>query len=249
MYISKLSQNLLQTNQQMMTNEEFLRFQISQFQQLFHGELVAIKNIDLKYIAFSNSFAAEFNLNESHLGTYGGDDIDETAKSMIFNQEQQIINSLGYQDSSYFYKKDNSFKMCGMRKRQLTNPFTGDPVGLAIVASKFDPGFMRKVFMRKLFPRPVKLEPSFNVNLTNHQQQIAFCLLIGFHSRKEIAQILHAEVNPDISENKIKHSLRMLYHKFECNSTSQVLNLIAHNIIDPSLPMDLLPNGTNCPIE
>lgn len=249
MHISKLSQLLLQNNQQVMTNDEFLRFQISQLQQLFHSELLAIKNIDLEYIAFSESFATEFGLDESHLGTHGNDNIDEIAKNIISTQEQQIINSLGYQDSSYFYKKENSFKMCGMRKRQLINPFTGDSVGLAIVASKFDPGFMRKIFMRKLFPRPVKLEPNFSVNLTDHQQQIAFCLLIGFHSRKEIAQILHAGVNPNISENKIKHSLRMLYHKFECNSTSQVLNLIAHNIIDVSLPMDLLPNGTNCPIE
>lgn len=249
MHISKSSQLLLQRNQQVMTNDEFLRFQITQFQQLFHSELLAIKNADLEYIAFSESFATEFGLNESHLGTHGSDDIDETAKGIIFNQELQIINSLGYQDSSYFYKKENSFKMCGMRKRQLINPVTGDPVGLAIVASKFDPGFMRKVFMRKLFPRPIKPDPSFDANLTDHQQQIAFCLLIGFHSRREIAQILHAGVDTAISENKIKHSLRRLYHKFECNSTSQVLNLIAHNFINISFPMDLLPNGTNCPIE
>lgn len=248
MYVSKRLDTQL-AHQITMTNDEYLCFQITQLQRLFVGELLAIKDISLRYIAFSEEFAAEFGLNDSHLGTYGDDNVDQATIDMILAQEQQIIHEYGYQDSSYFYRKNNSLKICGIRKRQLINPFTGDLVGLAIVASKFDPGFIRKVFIRKLFPRVVKFKPETNVSLTDHQQHVAFCLLAGFHSRREIAQILHGSINQEAYENKIKHSLQMLYNKFECNSTSQLLNLIANNVIEVSLPIDLLPNGTNYPFE
>lgn len=248
MYISKRLDAQLAC-QTAMKNDEFLCFQIAQLQRLFVGELLAIKNIKLEYIAFSESYAVEFDLDGCHLGTQGGEGIDDITQNMILAQEQQVIYECGCQDSSYFYKKNNSLKVCGVRKRQLVNPATGDAVGLVIVASKFDPGFVRKIFIRKLFPQVVKFKSNFNANLTDYQQQVAFCLLVGFHSRREIAQILHGSVNSEVNENKIKNSLQMLYHKFDCNSTSQLLSLIANNIINVSLPINLLPNGTSFPIE
>lgn len=249
MYISEYLQSRVSA-QPSMANDQFLQFAILQLQDIFCNEMIAIKNIELDYIAFSTPFAVEFSLAKEHLGTKGNHSMDESTKTTVLAQEQQIINEGKYQDFFCFYKKDDSTKTCTMRKRPLINPFTLQTVGLVTVVSNFGSGFMRKFLMRNLFPKPSKSSTiKSSTQLNESQQHIVFCLLAGFYSRHEIATIIQNAANIDFNETKIKNSLQALYQKLECSSTTQLLDLILDNWDGMHFPASLHANGTSYPIK
>lgn len=228
------------------TDEEFLQTEINHLGNIFRGEMISIKNTSLEYIAFSEEYATEFNLDDSALGTNKAmsDQVDIKIQSEIINQEHRIIKELSLQDSTYFYKKNNKTTFCAMRKRRLINPTTQRVVGLFIVASKIDPGIIRKHIVRQLLPWNSKNIAQINTNLTKQQQQIAFCLLLGFHSRREIADILSQLNKSDFNETSVKNGLQALYQKFECNTTSSLLKLIVDSSSMIEISVDFIPEGS-----
>ena len=84
----------------------------------------------------------------------------------------------------------------------------------------------------------------FTTVLTKAQNEIAFCLLLGFSIRKEILTILSKYLQVDYPEHKIKNELTMLYAKFNCNSAASLLNTLLLNNIDITIPDGFLMPGT-----
>lgn len=230
-----------------MDNDQFLQFEIRNLAHLFTGEMIAIKNADLEYAAMSQSFADEFDLGEHVLGQCLGGK-GEKSQQDILEQERKILAGIQHQDSTYFYEKNRKIKCCAVRKRQLINPFNSQVVGIFIIAIQFTPGFWRKYYIRQLAPTITRKNIEASVKLTEQQQQIVFGLLLGFHSRREIAGLLNRLMASDFDEVKIKNSLNTLYQKFECNSTSQLLTLISHDQIRQEIPAQLITLG-NYPFE
>lgn len=233
-----------------MTNDEFLQFSIEQLQNIFHNEMLAIKNTQLNYVAFSRQFADEFELDETYLDTNKGNNLDQAALDANLAQEKQLLAENRYQDYLHFYKKNNQTKSCTMRKRPLINPFNSQVVGLVTVVSYLGPGFLRKLLTRKLFPKlATQNNNAANSLTTDAQQYIAFCLLAGFHSREEIALIINSSTNNSLGTIQIKNNLQNLYKKLDCNSNAQLLEIILNDLDNIRYPIDFQPNGTIYPIE
>lgn len=245
MYIVKQLQSDVIT-QRHMSNEEFLQHEIYELYNIFRDEMFSIKNIDLEYVAISEKFAEEFGLDASYLGSSKSmpDGVNGKIQADMIEQERGIIEELSSQYSAYFYKKDNKVTFCAMRKRRLINPFTKDVVGIFIVATKVDPGIVRKHMVKNLFQKPAKYTTEIPTNLTKQQQQIIFCILLGFHSRKEISGLLTQMTNEKYSETRIKNALQGLYQKFECNTTSGLLTMISHDQIKIDFPAGLVLEGS-----
>ena len=60
-------------------------------------------------------------------------------------------------------------------------------------------------------------------SLTTQQQQIVFCLCLGYHSRKEIALILSKARNEQVSARRVKSELNALYEKSECSTAGDLI--------------------------
>lgn len=245
-----ISQSLVDTPllPKALSNQEFLVQEIRILHNIFSEDMIAIKDHDLNYIAFSSPFADEFNLSSADLGTFGLNSC-EIVNEAILEQERQIIADSAWQDSLFFYKKQNKLNICGIRKRRLINPHTTDVVGIFIVIVKFEAGFMRKQLLMKLTQKANTVNRSAFPELSQYQHSVIFCILSGFQSRKEIAEILHGVDVSESNENKVKKSLQMLYHKFECSSTTQLLSLVANDWFNIKLPLDSVLDGSNCPLE
>lgn len=231
-----------------MTDRQFMQFVINNCNQIFNGEMIAVKNLSLEYIAISEEYAVEFDLNNSHLGRKIVSAINDEKEQIILQQEQEILEKHSKQDSIFFYQKNGKTNYCGIRKRQLVNPFTNNIVGLLIVAGKFRPGLLRKYYLKLFVPPKKILEINKEQKLTNNEQQIIFALLLGFHSRKEIASMLSNITNEEINEIKVKNRLNALYQKFNCSNISQLLTLISNDQISLEFPSDIFASG-NYPIE
>lgn len=233
-----------------MTNDEFLQFSIQQLQNIFSNEMLAIKNTDLNYVAFSQQFADEFELDKTYLNTNKGNDLDQAALNANLAQEQKLLTESRYQDYLHFYKKNNKTKTCTMRKRPLINPFNAQVVGLVNVVSYLGPGFLRKLLTRKLFPKLATQNNKVASSVTTDAQQyIAFCMLAGFYSREEIALIINNSTNTSLGTIQIKNNLQSLYKKLDCNSNTQLLDMLLNDLENVRYPTDFQPNGTIYPIE
>lgn len=232
-----------------MTDIEFISHVINYCSEIFIGEMIAIKNSQLEYIAMSGEYATEFGLSPSSIGqkiVYTS--ISEEVQTTILQQEQDILEKYQFQDSVFFYQKNGKTEFSGLRKRQLVNPFTHNIVGILIVASKFKPGLLRKHYL-KLFVPAKKYHISDNkYQLTSNEQSIIFALLLGFHSRKEIAGMLSNITREKINENRVKNGLNALYQKFQCSNISQLLTLISNDQINLDFPPDVYATG-NYPLE
>lgn len=68
-----ISQSLVDTPllPKALSNQEFLVQEIRILHNIFSEDMIAIKDHDLNYIAFSSPFADEFNLSSADLGTFG----------------------------------------------------------------------------------------------------------------------------------------------------------------------------------
>lgn len=82
-----------------------------------------------------------------------------------------------------------------------------------------------------------------NLELTPLQQQLIFCILIGFTARKDITSILNHLTGEKYNEIKIKNTLQALYIKFNCSTTTQLIDLIIKSQIKLNLPEPLLKSG------
>lgn len=224
-------------------NDEFLRQQIALLGNLFANEIMAIKDAKLEYVALSERYISEFdltlgaNLSEIKLQE------DEAVSAKIRNQENLIVANAVYQQSLYLFKKNGVLTNYMTRKRPLVNPATGDVVGVLIVSAQFELGVFRKLYVKQLLTRSKPRADVSNLSLTAQQQQIIFCLLLGYHSRKEIAHILNNVTNENFNETRVKNGLKALYDKFECSTSGQLIDLISTNPIKMGFPADTMTEG------
>ncbi len=138
-----------------------------------------------------------------------------------------------------------------MKNGNKINPgkrYDNNCVGILINTSRVMPGIFRKLMLNKFLPFNKMIPTIQNHELSEHQRQIAFCLLLGFHSRKEIAALLSNMTNTEYNETRIKNSLQALYNKFDCNTPGQLLNLISRGQISMELPAEILTTG-NFPLD
>lgn len=216
-------------NTTFLTNEEFLATQIIQLKHVFFDELSAIKNTMLEYIAFSKPFADTFLLDESFLGQQNFLQNKRKINDEIKLQEQQVLENKKLIDSVYQFKQDLETKLYVMRKRPLINPSTDDCVGIIIFAIKMDLTSQRKLMAKHILGLSPDKYVISSTNLTEKQQQVINCLLLGFHKRKEIAAILGKVTHKQYNEGQIKTVLEGLYEKFSCSSFSELITLIVLN--------------------
>ena len=167
---------------------------------------------------------------------------------LIYAQEEKLIKNHEFQDSIYLLRKGKDVIDYIMRKHPLINPATNTCVGILINTRRFVPGLFRRILLNKFMTIPkLQLNTSYP-ELSKQQQQIVFCLLLGFHSRKEIATLLSSISNSEYSETQIKNALQALYNKFECHTPGQLLDLITIGEIPVELPAGILPTG-NYPFD
>ncbi len=244
MYIAKNFQNEV-NNFADLTDNEFLARQVWQLCHVYAHELAAIKNVEHEFIAFTQQFAEEFEVNADLLGktALAMPEMNQADSSEIQRQEKVIFTSLAFQDSIYLLRKNKSIINYVSRKHPLVNPATNNCVGIFINSSRVMPGIFRKLLLNKFLPIKKMISPTISPALSEHQNQVAFCLLLGFHSRKEIAALLTDLTNTEYNETQIKNSLQALYNKFDCHTPGQILNLISLGQINIELPADILATG------
>lgn len=249
MFIAKNYQNEVNKLPDL-TDHEFMARQIWQLRHVYTNELTSIKNTRHEFVAFTQKFAEEFGANDESLGktaeTLAGMSKEDYAE--IHEQEEIICNTLEFQDSIYLLRKNKDIINYVLRKHPLVNPTTNNCVGILINTTRVMPGIFRKLMLNKFLPFNKALPTIKSNELSEHQRQIAFCLLLGFHSRKEIAALLSNMTNTEYSETRIKNSLQALYNKFDCNTPGQLLNLISMGQINIELPAEILSTG-NFPLE
>lgn len=228
-----------------LTDHEYMTLQIWLLKNVFNNQIASIKNNNHEFVAFTDKFATEFGANDDLLckaasllpGMNDNDYIE------IHNQEEMIIKSREFQNSMYLLKKDNKVINYIMRKHPLVNPATNNCVGILINTRRFIPDLFRRVMLSKFIPLPKSNLETCPPELSEQQKQVAFCLLLGFHSRKEIATVLSTMNKSEYNETQIKNTLQALYNKFECHTPGQLLDLISAGKISIELPASIILTG------
>lgn len=214
-----------------LSDEEYLAFQVSQLTNMFSREKAAIKNIDLEYIAFTNHFADEFDFDETCLGQTTQQIAEQTpeAAKQIHQQEMEIITTQLHK-SVLFFRKADSYNICFMmRKFPLINPSTQNIVGILITAKRMNIMKFRNLLSKHIFRRNIEPPMEVEKQLNEKQLLIVTCLLLGFHKRKEIANLLNRSFMKGVNEIQIKNSLQTLYDRYKCNSTMELIELISNS--------------------
>ena len=141
-------------------------------------------------------------------------------------------------DAIYVHKHANETVSYLVRKRILRNPYTKEIIGIFGNMEPFTPGYFRKIYLqliKQTFNMPSK--PQFKLNKL--QNEIIFCLLMGFSTRKEIASVI-GFFSGEHDEHKVKNALYGLYEIFECNSASILLNNVLLNDVDITIPEGII---------
>lgn len=217
----KFNQSIVQTD------SEYLVEQIQHIRDIFSNETIALKNTNLEYLAFSRMFADTFGFDERILDS--ANDLDPSNKSQreVIGLERQVILNKVANDSTYQFKLDKQTNIYLMRRRPLINPSTNNCVGILIIARRIDPAVNRRVILKYFMGKSeVGMSEPLTTEVTEYQQQIINCMLLGFYQRKEIALMLKNMTNVESSEWQIKRQIQDLYQKFRCNSPSELINLI-----------------------
>lgn len=210
------------------SNEEYLATQVWQLRSVFASEISAIKDAKLEYLAFSKPFAEAFKFDESFLDRPIS--ISNSIEREIIQQERQILVDRVMHDSLYQFKPEPNIEMYLMRKRPLINPATGDCVGISILAAKLDIAKQRRVVLKYFMGQQIASESVLSTpELTEQQQQIITCILLGFQQRKDIAKILENITEGAYDEVRIKNQLQALYQKYKCASLNELVNLVVAN--------------------
>ena len=128
----------------------------------------------------------------------------ELTSTAVCAQEQRIIDDLVVQESTYILNKNDKKLYFAVRKRPLVNPSTQNVVGILVVALKVAPFYFRGEHIKQAIKLSFSKNTAGKISLSEQQQQIVYCLLLGFHSRKEIAEILSHVTDEIFSETRIK---------------------------------------------
>jgi hypothetical protein len=229
-----------------MSNEEFVVHQIWHLQHVFTNDIAAIKNTDCEFIAFTKAFAEEFEAGSDLLGKTAVSiyaEFEAHIYENINHQELEIIKTAKSEDYLYLHKKNDTIIVYAVRKRPLVNPSTGDCVGILINTIKLKPNAFRGVLDNQVLHNSKSKSVLIEIGLSKLQQQIMFCLLLGFSSRKEITNKLSSLTGLEYNETQVKNSLQALYHKFECNTPGQLVDMVTSGKIKLDIPADMLPTG------
>ncbi len=226
-----------------LSDQDFLEIQILNLENSYIGEMTYIKNEDNKFLYVSDEFAEEFNIikDKDSKGLVHVEGIPNVPKQValsILEQEKALYTTNRPLDSIYVHKHEGRTISYLVRKRLIRNPYTKNVIGILGNMEQFTPGYFRKVYLqlvKQTFNIPVK--PQFK--LTKFQNEIIFCLLMGFSTRKEIACVIGFFSN-EFDEHKVKNTLYGLYEIFECNSTSMLLNNVLLNDVDISIPEGII---------
>ena len=227
-----------------LNNYDFMVSQIWHLKHLFHNDIAFIKDINHTLVAYTTPFWNEFISNKNSPSNKINEifNLADDEYNNILLQEQQIINTGMHQDSIFLHKNVTGVSNYVLRKRPLINPANNNCLGIQINMTRFTPGVFRKYLSNIILGHTRKKIVLNDTQLTQQQQQIIFCLLLGFHSRKEIANLLSNITQTEHNEIKIKNSLQALYNKFECNTTTQLMDLIIDSEIKMEWPENL-PTG------
>lgn len=224
-----------------LSDEDALCMYIWYVNNVCNNEIAFIKNSRCEFIAFTEPAREEFDFSPEMLGTtfYAAANIPLKIRQDIHEQESRLLEDRIVQKSFYFYQKNNEIRHYLVRKRALINPDTNHVVGIQVNTERFFPNLHRKFLQREFLGISDQLQDNSRAVLTPIQKQILFCLLIGISNRKEIAQTLTSITSCAISEVKIKNELQVLYHRFNCSYSSQLIQLVLSE--QTSLDLSELP--------
>lgn len=97
---------------------------------------------------------------------------------------------------------------------------------------------------------PISLNKKLNINnalkdirkFSDFEQEIIYCLLIGYRIDKEIEQFLTQLTLQKIKGN-VKYTISTLYEKFHCDCRSDLINLLKAHGLNVKLPKSIFPSG------
>lgn len=128
-----------------------------------------------------------------------------------------------------------------MRKRLVRDPQTKQAVGIFVNLGHFTPGHFRKIYLN-VINKKLSQKIKRRVVLSKLQNEIVFCLLLGFFSRKDIAKALSV-FSSDCSEDRVKNAIGALYDKFSCNDTGSLLNNVLQENVQIKVPETVIDEG------
>lgn len=229
-----------------LSDDQFIAWQIWQLDFIFEHEIVAIKNLGGEFLAFSQLFAQEFGATPDLLGKTGkfmSSDFDIKIYEDVDIQEKRVINGLKPQRSLCVFRNNDVIMLYDMYKRPLINPSTNNVLGVHVVISKYIPNAIRQVIDTKFFNFQQNCANLVNCSLSHLQNQIIFCLILGYTTRKEITNLLVKLTGLECNESRVKNALQALYEKFECNSPGRLIDLVISGCIKISIPAEIFPAG------
>ncbi len=244
--------NNLLKNIESYTNDEYLQLQVLLLSNIYYREIVAIKNIRLEYIAFSNAFSTTFGLTPDFLGK--ADKIPYISPKINLEIEKQELKLIkDRKPYETVLHLDSQLKNIPylIKARPLINPSTQEVVGIIVFSVKIDLTRLRRMLLKAQKHKLIKEIPIVSPTLlTKNQQLVISCLLLGFHQRKTIATMLSKITKNEVNEILVKNTLQALYTKYSCNSTSELINLVNLNKDLSSLFNDnIKPNSSTTTIK
>ena len=219
-----------------LSDKDFLTMQFLHLDTSYVGEMVYVKDCDNKFLYANKEFTKAFDVTTENI--IGKDmsviGIPKTVANTIIEQEKVLHKKSKPINSVYIHKHAKATISYLVRTRLLKNPYTKKVVGTLTNMEPFTPGYFRKVYLqiiKQTFNMPSK--PEFKLNKL--QNEIIFCLSMGFSTRKEIASVI-GFFSGEHDEHKVKNALYGLYEIFECNSTSNLLNNVLLNDVEMTIP-------------
>lgn len=216
----------LMNNDEQISDMTYLSNHIWQLKHVFYNEIIEIKDSSQKTIAFTNAYSQIFNRDYNTLDVQHQISQNHMLNEKINNYEQNAIkNKLSVNficqikingvNTSYF-----------VRIRVLINPTTKNCCGIFILYNELDILGHTKLILKLIKSNQGTNQVIFTEELTEQQQQIIYCALLGFKQRKEIALLLEQMNNKEFSERQVKHYLESLYKKFDCSSLNELIAMV-----------------------
>ena len=162
--------------------------------------------------------------------------------NQLLEQESRLHKTNNPLDLIYIHQHIKNTICYLVRKRIIKNPYTNNIIGIHVNMEEFIPGHFRKIFLQVAMPN-INLPTNAKITLTKAQNEIVFCIFLGFYIRKEIVAILSLYLNVQYSEHKVKNEITALYTKLECNSISSLFNTLLLNNVNITIPDGILSQG------
>lgn len=246
---------LLGIGNQFLSDEEYLEQKILSIYRFKSDTVCGIKDHDSVYIASSNASAKLLGFCEVKK-IVGKKDEDIPCKlardaEIFFMQDREIEQTRSTRHYLNTYEYFSGVLPLKCSKTPIINPATNNVLGVYYEGNQllinnilqiiFDLHGNRFGYYSSLY---LGNNPK-QFNLTNREQEVLYCICLGFSTRKAIANLLSYIHNREIRVNTIVDEVfKGLYRKLPCKSTAQLLEFAVANKLYLHIPKQFIPLGT-----